>query len=192
MVQSNLEQSVQNTANLQLQRQVLSSSELADQVGLNTPYGLVPVERILFHPPKYIQSCVQTSEVTLDDFHRAKEFLKQPIECLVYDERSQALISTQFRHLTSKICSLCNRNIVVSSLLVSVLPSVQQHIMDLARADELQFQQRNGGRPSPLCYFTHVLQLESDIVVLREEDVPFFVYYVQILISYSTTDYQFV
>lgn len=64
--------------------------------------------------------------------------------------------------------------------------------MDLARADELQFQRRNGGRPSPLCYFTSVLQLESDILVLREEDVPFFVYYVQILISYTTSDYQFV
>lgn len=28
--------------------------------------------------------------------------------------------------------------------------------------------------------------------MLREEDVPFFVYYVQILISYTTSDYQFV
>ena len=116
---------------------MLSSDELAEQIGLNTPYGLVPVERILFHPPKYIQNCVQTSEITIDDFNRAKEFLKQPVECLVYDERSQSLISTQFRHLTSKICSLCNRNIVVSQLLVSVLPSIQQHIMDIARADEL-------------------------------------------------------
>ncbi|CAL6025110.1 Hypothetical_protein [Hexamita inflata] len=134
--------------------------------------ALESFEKLTYLPLQQLTEKLSNALISTNTYQAACVALRQPIQCLLYNNVTNRLNLTQFQFVNGQTFKIGTESHLAFKIQAEINANISNKILNL-----LQNQINTE--------FKYLIQLDDKILVLEIEDVPFIFYHVQAIINFS-------